>query len=213
MNYKKHGIILNRMYDGKYLQKNLGHEIINLFTTDQGEHYIYLNSDGKLPSTLGRDIVYNKMLLIKRHCEGVIEIVGKAIGLKSRYIKGENQNESNKIKDITYGGVSIIEIFKDDQYQDVLVTYQAEKVYRPKDRMFIFLPSTRKQVEGFESVKENVRQEQEYIRNKGYKYAELSKTVQGLQTHRQYIKETDIPTDDYRQLTCTFLKTMTIGKN
>ena len=204
MNPQKHGIILNRMYDGKYLQKNLGHEIINLFTTDQEKHYIYLNDDGKLSEDMSKNIVYDKMLLIKRHCEGVIEIVGKATGLEPVYVKGENQNESEKIQKITYGGVSVTKIFQDDQYQDILVTYQAKEVYRPENRMFIFLPSTKKQVTGEESIKAHVLSEQKYILDRGYKIAQLNTTVQALQSQRQYIKQMDIQRDDYHQLLNAF---------
>lgn len=65
---EKQGIILNRMYDGKYLQGNLGHEVINLFTEDSGRHFIYLNSDGRLPLNQKKEVSYIYILLIKRHC-------------------------------------------------------------------------------------------------------------------------------------------------
>ena len=34
------------MYAGEYLDENIGHEIINTFKTDNGEHYIYVNPWG-----------------------------------------------------------------------------------------------------------------------------------------------------------------------
>ncbi len=39
---KKEGIVLNRMYVGKYIFDNLGHEIINMYAADNGFHYLYL---------------------------------------------------------------------------------------------------------------------------------------------------------------------------
>lgn len=95
----KESIILNRMYDGKYIHHNLGHEVINLFTEDKGRHYIYLNSDGKT-----NGISYKYMLLIKRHCQGIIEIIGKAINiymlvliLKRMKIKANKSMISNMV--------------------------------------------------------------------------------------------------------------------
>ncbi len=41
---EKKGIVLNRMYTGSYLSSNLGHEVINMFQDDQGNHYLYLNA-------------------------------------------------------------------------------------------------------------------------------------------------------------------------
>ena len=41
-------ILLTRMYVGTYLQDNIGHEVINLFRSDNGNNYIYVNEDGKI---------------------------------------------------------------------------------------------------------------------------------------------------------------------
>ena len=46
MNTKKNVIVLNRMYVGKYIFNNLGHEIINMYAADNGNHYLYLNATG-----------------------------------------------------------------------------------------------------------------------------------------------------------------------
>ena len=44
-------IVLNRMYNGDYLQGNLGHEIINLYRSDNGQCYLYLQALGEIAST------------------------------------------------------------------------------------------------------------------------------------------------------------------
>lgn len=48
--YQNRTIIINKMYAGKYLEtgENIGHEIINLFQSDNGKYYIYLNSQGTI---------------------------------------------------------------------------------------------------------------------------------------------------------------------
>ena len=47
-------IILSRMYAGDYLKENIGHEVINLFKSDNGNNYIYVNKDGKIDSKYNR---------------------------------------------------------------------------------------------------------------------------------------------------------------
>ena len=40
-------VLINHMYSGNYLESgNLGHEVINLFKSDNGNHYIYAMSAG-----------------------------------------------------------------------------------------------------------------------------------------------------------------------
>lgn len=57
-------IIINKMYAGKYLEtgENIGHEIINLFQSDDGKYYIYLNSQGTIATKYinGAKIIHNK---------------------------------------------------------------------------------------------------------------------------------------------------------
>ena len=46
-------IIINRMYAGKYLTigENIGHEVINLIRSDNGNNYLWLNADGNCDVT------------------------------------------------------------------------------------------------------------------------------------------------------------------
>ena len=40
-------VLINHMYSGNYLESgNLGHEVINLFKSDNGNHYTYAMSAG-----------------------------------------------------------------------------------------------------------------------------------------------------------------------
>ena len=80
MNRKeKMGIVLNRMYVGDYLDSNLGHEVINLFKSDNGNHYIYLNATGNFAKEHSGKIGY--MLFVKYYDKGLVEIIGMATGL------------------------------------------------------------------------------------------------------------------------------------
>ena len=35
-------ILLNKMFEGKYLNSNIGHEVINFIKADNGKHDVYV---------------------------------------------------------------------------------------------------------------------------------------------------------------------------
>ena len=141
------------MYVGDYLASNLGHEIINLYQADNGGNYIYLNSSGDFVKAHQDRIGY--MLFVKYYGIGEVEVIGMATGLNDVYCanqqftgkyKGVNkdifakqQQFVNKEGGVSYGGVSIFDIFGEAGQQSVFITYKADKVYVPKrgKRMFI----------------------------------------------------------------------------
>lgn len=143
-------IVLNRMYVGDYLSTNLGHEVINMFQADNGNHYLYLNAYGNFGKSHFGQIGY--MLLVKYHAEGMFEVIGKAEGLmdvegadatlKQDY-KAVNpsiskaQTEYIEKENITYGGVSIHKIFNDAEQQNIFITYKADRLFKPNRRIFI----------------------------------------------------------------------------
>ena len=148
------GIVLNRMYTGSYLSSNLGHEVINMFPDDEGNHYMYLNATGDFSAEHAGKI--GSMLLIKYAGQDEdgrpwVEVLGYATGLKDIYNpKQKKQSEEHmvpcnggdklkKLGDIKYGNVTIHNIFKDSAQQDVLISYYATKVQVPKEGVKIFL--------------------------------------------------------------------------
>ena len=142
-------IVLNRMYAGSYLDSHLGHEIINLFQADNGCFYLYLNPYGNLTNRSTENGVMLLTKIVNRYCH---EVIGMATGLKiadgvvgpvhhttqlkseqATYIKNQPQG------DIRYGGASIIDLYNSNDQQEILVTYKAEKIVRPKDNSRIFI--------------------------------------------------------------------------
>lgn len=152
---EKQGIVLNRMYAGSYLSSNLGHEVINLFKADNGNHYIYLNSTGNFAKEHSNKI--GKMLFVKYHSKGVVEVIGMAMGLED--VPGANMSLSRDVKfdgvdedifklqktyvekegGVSYRGKSIFDLFSDAEQQSIFITYKAKEVYRTKkgERIFI----------------------------------------------------------------------------
>ena len=147
---KGEAIVLNRMYVGDYLSTNLGHEVINMFQADNGNHYLYLNAYGNFGKDHSGQIGY--MLLVKYHAEGMFEVIGKAEGLtdvvgadatlKQDY-KAVNPSISKAQTDyiekenITYGGVPVRQIFNDAEQQNIFITYKAARLFKPNRRIFI----------------------------------------------------------------------------
>ena len=138
------------MYVGDYLSTNLGHEVINMFQADNGDHYLYLNAYGNFGKDHSGQIGY--MLLVKYHTEGMFEVIGKAEGLmdvegvdatlKQDY-KAVNPSISKAQTDyiekenITYGGVPVRQIFNDAEQQNIFITYKAARLFKPNRKVFI----------------------------------------------------------------------------
>lgn len=149
----QNAIVLNRMYVGNYLMSNLGHEIINLYQADNGNHYLYLNSTGDFVQTHHNKVGY--MLMVKYHCVGEVEVIALATELEDVYSADQKFNAKNndinadilaRQKEyasteggISYGGVSVFDIFRDFQQQSVFVTYKARKILIPKTGKRIFM--------------------------------------------------------------------------
>ena len=134
-------IVINRMYAGDYLSSNLGHEVINMFASDTGEQYLYLNPYGNIPEGQTGRIKY--MLLTQLLKAGVMEVLGYASISDDVYLANKKEEEKNKelqeqlIKTVTYGGVSLEKIYSGSKQQDVFITFKAAAVYKPKERIVI----------------------------------------------------------------------------
>ena len=147
------GIVLNRMYVGDYLASNLGHEVINLYQADNGGNYIYLNSTGDFVKAHQGQVSH--MLFVKYYGTGEVEVIGMAEGLHDVYdasrkfankYEGINEevfaDQQRYVKNeggISYGGVSIFDIFGEAGQQSVFITYKADKVYIPREGKRLFI--------------------------------------------------------------------------
>lgn len=152
-NITKYGIVLNRMYAGDYLSSNLGHEVINLYQADNGGNYIYLNSTGDFVKAHQGQVGY--MLFVKYYGIGEVEVIGMACGLHDVYKADQKfvnkyagvsqevfEQQLEYIRSeggISYGGVSILDIFGESGQQSVFITYKADKIYIPKENKRLFI--------------------------------------------------------------------------
>ena len=133
---EKKEIVLNRMFTGDYLesQNNIGHEIINLYTTDAGEHYVYLLARGTY-KTKAHQNIESVILVRKEEKLPLLEVWGYATDLLPIAFDKETQLAgASKAK---YAGVPMTEIFKGGQQQDVFVTFKAGTVKLEHRKIFI----------------------------------------------------------------------------
>ena len=139
-------IVLNRMYCGDYLDENLGHEIINMYKSDNGKSYLYLNAHGTFDSKWANRI---KTMLLVRTIEGrkMLEVIGIALGMEDVYQQGQSRKEQDQYiinNNIRYAGKYLHEIFKGNQQQDIDISFVANKVLLPNKKVFLsFNPDIR----------------------------------------------------------------------
>lgn len=199
-------IVLNIMYNGKYLNENMGHEVINLFKDDSGQNYLYLNPYGNFSANRN---VKKMLMVIPVPKKNMFEVVALATGLEEvfRPVKNYNTNLNKegtyanrcaynevrekqldyiKINKILYGGIKLDELFDSDQQQAIYITYKAETVKMPKKRIFICFQNSCEGKKGIDEVNETI-----YLTLNDYKQAKMSQ--------KQYISS-DVIKDLYRSV-------------
>ncbi|MBD5199323.1 MAG: PD-(D/E)XK nuclease family protein [Bacteroidales bacterium] len=146
-------IVINRMFVGDYLTSNLGHEIINLFLADNKRHYLYLNQNGSFDK---KHVDIDCMLMVKSAPDNCFEVIAIAKGLKSvpgvdkprkkdltqideEILKEQEDFIASQKCGVSYGGISILDIFNRAEQQSVFITYTAEQVLTPKGGKRIIL--------------------------------------------------------------------------
>lgn len=71
-------VLINHMYSGDYLERgNIGHEVINLFKSDNGNHYIYAMSAGDYDTKRHFNTI-KKVILVRNVDEYKVEVLGIA---------------------------------------------------------------------------------------------------------------------------------------
>ena len=138
-------IILNRMFAGSYIDdgETIGHETINTIIADDGNCYIYLNSEGTINQERTEYLYKNQedteysgknsvMLLVKSYQTNVWEIIGVVKDIhtiEEMVITDDNrcwprwyryQKFIEKYGNVSYGGVTLARIQENNRYNNVL---------------------------------------------------------------------------------------------
>ena len=140
-------IIINKMYSGEYLDEgdNIGHEIINLYKADDGKNYVYLNPIGTIDISRGKNII--TVLMVRKFASKIYKVLAKAEGVTildfaNRKLPREDRYKGQVALGLTYGGISLIDLFNKNMYRgkedkDAFATFVADKVFKPKDQIYI----------------------------------------------------------------------------
>ena len=143
-------IVFNRMFAGKYLCNHIGHEVINLFKSDNGHNYVYIQPYGIYHAKFKERIGY---VLLVRGVAGkkALEVLGLATELTDIFNPTIEQPwESTKKyickNKICYGGASLLKIFVHHEgaadAQNVYLTFLADKVMRPNKPVYLIYGTT-----------------------------------------------------------------------
>lgn len=173
-------IITNRMYCGSYLKEgeNIGHEVINTYLSDNGNHYIYLNDTGKIND---KDEVKDAIVLLTRYFSPrTYEIIAKA--------RVKDVVADKETFEYTYGGQKLKDIFSNNIYhgvaqkpsETIYATFLVDEFKRPKHAIYI-TDDVKKSVEGKDVFyikqtfgKETMRQ---YFRSSDSGYSDLGDII------------------------------------
>lgn len=127
-------ILINNLFNGSYLDTQVGGEIINIYLSDNGHHYIYVNPYGNISSTWNDRI--GSILFIRSVGGKMVKVIGKATGLQqiAKDIKHKTGNnvkiaqsqleyiEKNNIK---YAGIPLNKL---GSWSNVCFTFKADSV-------------------------------------------------------------------------------------
>lgn len=176
-------ILINIMYAGNYINKNIGHEIINLYKTDKGENYIYISPHGKIDKNKYQNI--KTVLLARGAGKRKIEIIAKAdishnedikdylnpLILHEQYKKVSTNLKQNENKfihekhneaiikyEIKYDNVELNKIFAKNEGNETAayLTFKASNVYKPdKPLYFSYKGNSQNELAEFISSNDN----------------------------------------------------------
>ena len=147
-NLMSNEILLNVMYSGTYLEnRNIGHEVINLFKADNGKNYIYVLPYGNIGKE--HDGKIKTILLVRRCSANVLEILAKVVNLTQvAFVKNqhnitddERSVQNEVIKKIKYGNVFVRDIFSKNDIskgqQDIFISFEADKVVKVRKPIYL----------------------------------------------------------------------------
>ncbi|MDP8099439.1 PD-(D/E)XK nuclease family protein [Pasteurella atlantica] len=134
-------ILLNNLFNGKYIEEKIGGEIINMYQADNGNHYVYVNPYGNIDKKWDNKIKF--VLFMRSVGRGMVKIIGKAeveeqIALNAvrKTDKGIAPSQAKYIEEnkITYGGVSLDKL---GSWSNYFVTFKAKSAYKAKEDIYL----------------------------------------------------------------------------
>jgi hypothetical protein len=142
MGNDKNVILLNNLFNGEYIKEKVGGEIINLFQSDNGGYYVYINPYGNIEKKWDNKIKY--VLFIRTVRNGFVKVIGKAEIEEQICLQAKFDRKNNKIDPfqkkyieehkVMYGGAPISSLGSWSKY---FVTFKAKAIYKPKADIYL----------------------------------------------------------------------------
>lgn len=125
-------ILLISMFSGSYPEEHIGHEIINLFRTDDNKRYVYVPRNGFVDP---RRWNVGKVLMLLNHGSGKYEVMGRAKGLANISL----QSQKDMLDSLVYNGKSLADIMNaaDQSFGDEKITFEATHCMQPAKSIFV----------------------------------------------------------------------------
>lgn len=137
-------ILLNNLFNGEYIKNNVGGEAINMYQSDNGNFYIYVNPYGNIGKEWDNKIKH--ILFIRSVGNKTVKIIGKAkiqaqINCKATFSKKNNgitDKQRTYIDDnnITYGETKLYNLGSSSMFY---VTFKAESIHKLKKDIYLSL--------------------------------------------------------------------------
>jgi hypothetical protein len=159
----KYKYILNKVFTGSYLNRHLGHEIINFIKCDNNKRYVYINpwgvrgkeaaSNTKYAIHIMGGVKYNYKNELNNFYEGVGVSKIKNDAKDIYELVGDNQKND---KSLIFNKQTFYKIFHSsyDDDESRLCSFEAEKLYKVKDgkRILIKTGSKRNDINEMDNV-------------------------------------------------------------
>ena len=138
---KQDVILLNNLFTGEYISENVGGEIINMYQSDNGKYYVYVNPYGNIEKNWDNRVKY--VLFIRSVGNRNVKVIGKAeineqicrnaVWKKGKEIDADHKKyiDDNNIK---YGNVKIYNL---GSWSNFFVTFEATGIYKAKKDIYL----------------------------------------------------------------------------
>lgn len=142
MRNNKNVILINNLFNGEYVKEKVGGEVINLYQSDNGGYYVYVNPYGNVEKKWDNKIKY--VLFVRTVRNGYVKVIGKAQIEKQISLNAKFDKENNKIDPVQkqyidehklmYGGALISSLGSWSKY---FITFKATAIHKPKVDIYL----------------------------------------------------------------------------
>lgn len=182
---KQDVILLNNLFNGKYISENIGGEIINMYQSDNGKYYVYVNPYGNIDNKWDNRIKH--ILFIRSVGNRVVKVIGKAeikeqICLNTVRKLGSidiNQGKYIDENNITYGNVKVYNL---GSWSNCYVTFEATGIYKSNADIYLALNKNQSNLSKNTFILENIeainnQSQKLYIKPDDISYITIEKII------------------------------------